>query len=249
VVRLVLRPSRDTAWVGFTRLLRYSNFQKYQETPRFGSIKLDSLSSETETARDIADVCGYLPSCFCDQTAMAHKLADETWATILELILDVHDDDFISFETHTGPFSHRDHSNADVLLVCKRWLRIATPLAFHTCIIRSTAQSQALAKALKKSPESGVLVKRLRLEGCYGASVPNILEKATRLEDLAITLPISSKDNGKPMFAVLNTLQPRRLIICNSPNMYNAQIIFAVDKLKDFIRECDSLVCEYDVIV
>ena len=96
---------------------------------------------------------------------MAHKLADETWAAILEHILEVPDDDFISCETTSGPFSRRDYSNADVLLVCKRWLRIATPLVFRTCIIRSTAQAQVLAKALKKNPEFGVLVKQLRLEG------------------------------------------------------------------------------------
>jgi len=50
---------------------------------------------------------------------MAHKLANETWATILGCILDVPDVDFISCETLSGPFSWHDYSNADVLLVCK----------------------------------------------------------------------------------------------------------------------------------
>ena len=176
---------------------------------------------------------------------MAHKLADETWATILEHVLDVLDDDFISCETTSGPFSRRDYSNADVLLVCKRWLRIATPLVFHTCIIRSTAQAQALAKALKKNPEFGVLIKQLRLEGCYSASVPNILKKATRLEDLAISLPATSKDNGKPMFAILDSLTPRRLIICNWRRTSNAQATFALNALRSFIKKCDTLVCAF----
>ena len=47
---------------------------------------------------------------------MAHNLADEIWATILKTILNVPDDDFISYKTSLGPFSHRDYSNADVLL-------------------------------------------------------------------------------------------------------------------------------------
>jgi len=174
---------------------------------------------------------------------MAHNLADEIWATILKIILNVPDDDFISYKTSSGPFSHRDYSNADVLLVCKRWLRIATPLVFHTCIIRSTAQAQALAKALKKNPEFGSLIKQLRLEGCYGASVPNILEKATRLEDLAISLSINSKDNGKPMFAILGSLTPRRLIVCNSPkNSGCVQATFALTALQNFMKTCSTLV-------
>jgi len=108
-------------------------------------------------------------------------------------------------------------------------------------------QAQALDDVLRENPEFGTLIEQLRLEGCYGASVANILKKATRLQDLAITLPASSEDNGKPLFAALDTLKPHRLIVCNSPiNIGEVQVQFALNALRSFIKTCYTLVCALD---
>ena len=201
-----------------------------------------NLVPEAEAYRDTEDASRFLPFYFLQLPFMTQKLPNEIWATILEYILKVPDDDFISHTTSSGPFSQRHHSNAVVLLVCKRWLRTSTPLVYRTCIIRSQAQAQALDDALKKNPEFGALMKQLRLEGCYGVSVPNILEKATGLEDLAIKMPVSPEDNTRPAFATLHTLTPRRLIVCNTGTPGDAQASFARTALRRFLKTCNTLV-------
>jgi len=173
---------------------------------------------------------------------MACKLADETLAVILSIVLEVADDDFISMQTDSGPFARRDYSTADALLVCKRWMRVATPLLLYTCIIRYTAQAQALANALKKNPELAQFVKRMRIEGSYGASVKQFLTQTKQIDELAISMPDLSKDNAKPMYSVLGTLCPRRLVLFNFSSTGNAQSIFAAEALRAFLRSSESLV-------
>jgi len=173
---------------------------------------------------------------------MACKLADETLAVILSIVLEVADDDFISMQTDSGPFARRDYSTADALLVCKRWMRVATPLLLHTCIIRSAAQAQALAKALKKNPELAQFVKRMRIESSHGAAVKQFLTQTKQIDELAISMPVLAKDNAKPMYSVLGTLRPRRLVLFNYSSTGNAQSIFATDALRAFVESSDNLV-------
>jgi len=172
---------------------------------------------------------------------MATKLADETLAAIIEGVLEVEDDDFASFDIELSPFAQREYSNADVLLVCKRWMRVGTPPLFHTCIIRSTAQSQALAKALKISP-FGTFVRRVRIEGSYGVSVKQFLEKATNIQELAVAMPEASKGNAKPTFSMLGMLQLRRFILCNYKDKQNSQTQYALQAIVNMLKNCKSLV-------
>ncbi|KAH6915580.1 hypothetical protein BKA70DRAFT_1253193 [Coprinopsis sp. MPI-PUGE-AT-0042] len=52
-------------------------------------------------------------------------------------------------------FSCYELTTSTVLIVCKAWLRIATPLLNHSLILRSTAQAQALARTLKEDAQPG----------------------------------------------------------------------------------------------
>ena len=172
---------------------------------------------------------------------MATKLADETLAAIIEGVLEVEDDDFASFEIKLSPFAESEYSNADVLLVCKRWMRVGTPPLFHTCIIRSPAQAQALAKALKKS-SFGAFVRRVRIEGAYGAAVKQFLEKATNIQELAVAMPEAFQDNAKPMFSMLGKLQLRRFTLCEYNNKQNAQSQYAREAIVSMLKNCETLV-------
>ncbi|EJD36864.1 hypothetical protein AURDEDRAFT_188239 [Auricularia subglabra TFB-10046 SS5] len=135
---------------------------------------------------------------------MSSALAEETLHTILELTLQVPDDDFADVSgIHCSPFAGRQYSTADTLLVCKRWMRIATPLLYDTVVLRSVGQAQALAKALKKNPEFAPFLKKLRIEGGFGASVGKALHAATAISDLCLCLELNSKDNVAAMFGAV----------------------------------------------
>ena len=48
-----------------------------------------------------------------------------------------------------SPFFDSQHTSTSIILsVSKQWLRVATPLIYHTVILRSKAQAQALARVL-----------------------------------------------------------------------------------------------------
>jgi len=173
---------------------------------------------------------------------MACRLADEILDVILSSVLEVADDDFISTATESGPFARRDYSTADALVVCKQWMRVATPLLLHTCIVRSMAQAEALATTLNKNPELAQYVKRMRIEGSYGMSAKRILEQTKNIDELAITMPISAKDNAKPMYSVLGALRPWRLVLCDFTRPTCAQSMFAVEAVRALVKSSDSLV-------
>ena len=143
---------------------------------------------------------------------MAHKLADEVLTMILSPPLLVPDALFAD----TGPispFSRATHSSSDVLLVCKRWMRFATPALYHTLILRSAPQAKALAAALKRNPAFGAHVRRLRLEGAYGANVSNIVKAAPNIVDFCFTLALYADANVKGLVDALRLLNPERVIL------------------------------------
>ncbi|EJD42348.1 hypothetical protein AURDEDRAFT_115120 [Auricularia subglabra TFB-10046 SS5] len=145
---------------------------------------------------------------------MADKLADETLHQVLALVFDVPDDEFADVSgASSSPFACRQHSTSDALLVCKRWMRVGTPLLYDTVVLRSVAQSQSLAKALSKNPGFVPYLKKLRIEGGFGASVGRILNAAIALSDLHLSLDLNSKDSVASMCDALPAVNPTRLIL------------------------------------
>ncbi|EJD42334.1 hypothetical protein AURDEDRAFT_186102, partial [Auricularia subglabra TFB-10046 SS5] len=156
---------------------------------------------------------------------MADKLADETLHEVLALVLDVPDNDFSDiFGAYFSPFARRQYSTSDALLVCKRWLLVGTPLLYDTVVLRSVAQSQSLAKALSKNPAFAPYLKKLRIEGGFGASVGRILNATTALSDLHRSLDLNSKDSVASMCDALSAVNPTRLIL-TGPRRPNANVI------------------------
>ncbi|KAH7103109.1 hypothetical protein BKA62DRAFT_828692 [Auriculariales sp. MPI-PUGE-AT-0066] len=149
---------------------------------------------------------------------MYSKFADETLSMIFTAALYIDEDDFLNWKTAGGPFDKRDYSTSDILLVCKQWLRVSTPLLFHSVVIRTVAQAQALAKALKLNPEFGVMVRNLRIEGACGASVRSFLGYMTALDTLCISVNIwpGQAARALPLFEALEDVNPRRLALCDA---------------------------------
>jgi hypothetical protein len=150
-------------------------------------------------------------------SAMAHKLADELLSMILCPSLTISDSQFTS--TSLASFGRNDNvSSSTVLVVCKRWMRIATPLLYEVIVLRSTGQAHALADAFKQSPHFGLHVMKIRLEGAY-SRLFEVFKRCTNLQSIFFTLlDIMSSDNVNALCRSLSIISPTRVIFVDSEN-------------------------------
>ncbi|KAJ7658840.1 hypothetical protein DFH06DRAFT_919114, partial [Mycena polygramma] len=61
-----------------------------------------------------------------------------------------------------SPFAKPSLSTSAYLVVCRDWLRLATPLLYNVVVIRSKSQANALEKVLVNNKEFGRFIKKLR---------------------------------------------------------------------------------------
>ncbi|KZV79677.1 hypothetical protein EXIGLDRAFT_734445 [Exidia glandulosa HHB12029] len=142
-----------------------------------------------------------------------------------------------------SPFAKATSSASDVLLVCKRWMRVGTPALYETVIIRSTAQAQALEMALTRNPEFGRFVKKLRLEGVYGEYITSkIIATMTRVTDFCFTVSIYSADKLAGLTKALDMFEPKRIILTlNNQKRRNAQNRALIKKLTAHVKGSQKL--------
>lgn len=144
---------------------------------------------------------------------MAHKLADETLADILARHLHITDGDFDTLNPYRRHLDPGWRTSSDVLLVCKRWMRVATPLLYTDAILRSTAQAQSLFAALKATRALGAFIRRLRVEGGYGMVMHKIISLAPNISHLVLNLQIWGDDNSKGLCKALPEMNPSSLVL------------------------------------
>ncbi|KAJ7348823.1 hypothetical protein DFH08DRAFT_1079266 [Mycena albidolilacea] len=121
-----------------------------------------------------------------------NSLPDEIISEILSPALKVSDEVF-SDTSDVSPFAKNSESTSAYLLVCKSWLRVATPLLYNTVVLRSKAQAKAL---------SG-----------YGPPMHTILKCSPNVSDLFLSLVIYSSDNTNGLCKGLDFINPTRLIL------------------------------------
>jgi F-box-like len=148
---------------------------------------------------------------------MAHKIPDEILKEILSLALKIDDDTFAD-TSFRSPFSSLTQSKSVFLTVCKRWLRVSTPLLYNVVVLRSAAQARALARVLKKNKEFGRFIKKIRIEGGFGAAMEKILSAAHNTTDVHILLEIWSNDNVSGLCKGLPLLNPLHVILWRGYN-------------------------------
>ncbi|KAJ7052238.1 hypothetical protein C8F01DRAFT_1033432 [Mycena amicta] len=141
------------------------------------------------------------------------SLPDEIISEILSPALKVPDEAFADNSDHRSPFANYTESTSAFLVVCKSWLRVATPLLYHVVVLRSKSQATALSKALRKNPELGRFIKKLRLEGGFGSPMNDILSLAPNITDLYLSLDIFSSDTTEGLCKGLPLINPSRLIL------------------------------------
>ncbi|KAJ6516471.1 hypothetical protein C8R45DRAFT_1067701 [Mycena sanguinolenta] len=172
-------------------------------------------------------------------------LPDEIISEILSPALKVCDSDFSDTTSKVSPFANYSESSSVYLLVCKSWLRVATPLLYNVVVLRSKAQARALSIALSRNKELGQFIKKLRVEGGYGLPMHTILESSPNISDLFLTLKIYSSDNTSGLCKGLQLINPTRLILREVPSLENKMISQLWDALPKAILKWDRL-CVFD---
>ncbi|TDL29976.1 hypothetical protein BD410DRAFT_737191 [Rickenella mellea] len=163
---------------------------------------------------------------------MTHKLPDEVLKEILAPPLVISDDDFsFTGDAKESPFGRTPRHSSSLLLVCKHWMRVATPLLYEVAVIRSTAQAQALAYAITSNKVFGTFIKRLRMEGGFGKAPAKFITAAPNIRELFITADLWSSDNPSGLCSALSGMNPHRLIVTDSKYIQNTKAIQLWDSL------------------
>ncbi|KAK7048123.1 F-box domain-containing protein [Favolaschia claudopus] len=167
---------------------------------------------------------------------MSVHLPDEIISEILSPALKVPDHEF-SDTSSNSPFAGRYcESSSAFLVVCKAWLRVATPLLYHVVVLRSKAQAAALDSALRKNPDLPRFIKKLRIEGGFGAAMLKIIKMATNVTDLFISVNIWSSDNVSGLVRGLPLMDPTRVIMFDTP--YHGTRNKNSQSLMDALKKC-----------
>ncbi|KAJ7768909.1 hypothetical protein B0H16DRAFT_1882071 [Mycena metata] len=144
---------------------------------------------------------------------MSLHLPDEIVSEILSPALKVSEEKFLDNESEVSPFASPSVSSSAALVVCKTWLRVATPLLYHVVVIRSTAQARALQRTLGSNPDLGKFIRMLRVEGGFGPAMGHVLKRTPNLTDIFLSLQIHAADSTTGLVLGLVHINPTRLII------------------------------------
>ncbi|KAF7331513.1 ABC bile acid [Mycena kentingensis (nom. inval.)] len=161
--------------------------------------------------------------------ATAPALPDEIISEMISPVLRVPDEDFRNSFGYASPFARFSESTSAILVVCKAWLRVATPLLYHTVVIRSKGQAAALQTALRGNSQLGAFIRKLRIEGGFGEPMHEILRRARNITDLFVVVSVWPADRTAELCAGLALINPRRLIISDAqrapPNMQHKALV------------------------
>ncbi|KAJ7652820.1 hypothetical protein DFH06DRAFT_1205787 [Mycena polygramma] len=164
---------------------------------------------------------------------MSTSLPDEIISEILSPALKVSEEMF-SDTSRTSPFASSSVSTSAALVVCKAWLRVATPLLYHVVVLRSKAQARALQHTLHGNPDLGRFIKMLRVEGGFGPAMQEILKNSPNISDLFLSLEIHAPDSTGGLVSGLSSINPTRMIIFDHPRkqLKNKQVLGLVEALE-----------------
>lgn len=188
-----------------------------------------------------------------NETGDSSLLPDEIVKEILcQSGLVISAEDFRNTDIGRSPFADSTHtSTSAALLVCKQWLRVATPLLYHTIVLRSKAQAQALEVALRrKNKMLGAYIKWMRLEGHYGAVMKNILDAASKLTDLYFPSSLTTHESASGLVKALPSLSPKRLILYNMDARHESSMTAPGVRTREFINAlCDCIASKWESLV
>ncbi|EKM49635.1 uncharacterized protein PHACADRAFT_106800, partial [Phanerochaete carnosa HHB-10118-sp] len=81
-----------------------------------------------------------------------------------------------------------------VLVVCKRWFRIALPLLYTCLFLSKPKHMKTVARAVQSDPQLGRAICHLWLEGGFGKELYSFMKLAPNVETLYLILQATSND-------------------------------------------------------
>jgi F-box-like len=165
------------------------------------------------------------------------QLPDEIIKEILAPALHVPDETFADTALRASPFATYGLSSSTISVVCKSWLRVATPLLYDTVVLRSKAQAQALAAALKRDSQLGAFIKKLRIEGGYGNAIFEILKRSLHITDIWISTALWSNESAAGYAKGFLLVNPCRLIVVDDRLKTSAIRNCVYEALVDAIKQ------------
>ncbi|GJE91803.1 hypothetical protein PsYK624_079540 [Phanerochaete sordida] len=109
-------------------------------------------------------------------------------------------DDFSQLP-HLRYLTRRVHGHAPgsrrscILVVCRRWYRVALPLLYTRVRLAEPEHTKAVARVVQHRPELGGAIRHLRLDGGHGKELYALLKLAPNVESLYLSLDATSKDS------------------------------------------------------
>lgn len=146
-----------------------------------------------------------------------------------------------------GPFHPTDQWQCQMplphaLLVCKRWLRVGTPIYYQTIELANIKQVRKLALTFRTNPSLGLLVRNLRLTGGYGVGLQDVVQRTPNVQALYIYPVILAIHNNAGLIRALQLLNPKELYIANESNKhYNKKVQDLQKALLKGVREWTAL--------
>ena len=155
------------------------------------------------------------------------------------------------------PFDSSALSNPTcLLLVCRRWARLGTPLLYEAAIVRTHTQLHALAAALHSAQFLGALVRRLRFEASCGAFLDRVVTRTPRLHTLALSLNTPDEHGfhafpypSRGLRAALAQLCLVRLLLKREKYARNGHVDEMLYLICGAVRQWDSLVRSVVVVL
>lgn len=113
------------------------------------------------------------------------------------------------------PIDQQGAPPSGLLLVCKTWLRTATPFLYSTVVIRTLGQAHALLDALKgpSGKELAPYIQRLRLDGHFGEIMKEVFALTQQTTSLFIRVPLFRDEDVDGLEEALSLLKPTALYI------------------------------------
>ncbi|KAJ7051347.1 hypothetical protein C8F01DRAFT_1175098 [Mycena amicta] len=172
---------------------------------------------------------------------MANRAPDEILAEILRPLLK-HSDAAFSDTSEKPLLAVGGFEVSSYLLVNKAWLRASTPLLYSVVILRTTAQATALERVLKRYPDIGNYILKLRVEGGFGTAMHTILKCATRLRELFISLVIAASDDVAGLCSGLPLVNPHSVYIHDKNYIGRGNGFSRTPKVDKLLRTVVSLI-------
>ncbi|KAF7290720.1 HEME-HALOPEROXIDASE domain-containing protein [Mycena indigotica] len=174
---------------------------------------------------------------------MPQDLPPEVLLQILTPALSVTGDLFAE-STRSGTWARYGESPSAYLLVCNAWYRVGAPLLYSVVVLRSKPQAAALAHAVVSNKELGPHIKRLRVEGGYGASMEKVLLSAKNIVALFLCFNhIHGTDSTEGLCRGLSHINPATLIVDDDGQRRNKHLTALTNAIVETIPRWEKLTC------